>query len=163
MGGRAIIKPIVNFMSKTSKIIIILVVILAGLLLVWGWKMTKKSNEGVVEGASEQAVLAQVETVSVNLMMEGLEGLPAVWEFKKDTNLLEALKELNQIHPSINLQFKNYGTVGVLVEQIGSRKNGVDGKYWQYFVNDAQPMVSADKYVLQNNDRVEWKFAKSEF
>jgi hypothetical protein len=162
-GGRAIIKLIVNFMSKTNKIIIILFVILAGLFLVWGWKMTKKSDGGVVEGASEQVVLAQVETISVNLVMEGLEGLPAVWEFKKDTNLLEALKELNQIHPSINLVFKDYGAMGVLVEQLGSRKNGTENKYWQYFVNDVQPMVGADKYVLQDRDRVEWRFVKSSF
>lgn len=146
-------------MFKMNKILIAIVVVLAAGLLVLGWQKSKET--GVVKGVAEQVVPA--ETISVNLVVEGLEGLPAVLEFKKDTVLLEALKEFNLEHPALNLQTKDFGAMGVLVEQLGSQKNGTDGKYWQYFVNDVLPMVGADKYVLQNNDRVEWKFAKSAF
>lgn len=89
--------------------------------------------------------------------------MPTTLEIKKDALLLDALKELNRQYPILNLQTKNYGDMGVLVEQIGNYKNGAENKYWQYFVNGAQPMVGADKYILQNNDQVEWRFSASQF
>ena len=142
-----------------NKILIAIVVVLAAGMLVLGWQKSKEA--GVVKGVAEQIVPA--ETISINLAVEGLEGLPTTLEFKKNIMLLEALKELNKEHPALNLQTKDFGEMGVLVEQMGSQKNGTDGKYWQFFVNGVQPMVGADKYVLQNNDRVEWRFAESEF
>lgn len=47
---------------------------------------------------------------------------------------------------------------GVFVRQIGDKKNGDSGRYWQYFVNANFAMVAADRYVLSGGDTVEWKF-----
>jgi len=44
------------------------------------------------------------------------------------------------------------------VESIDRVKNGINNKYWQYWVNDELPMVSADKMQLEKDDVVEWKF-----
>jgi hypothetical protein len=146
-------------MSKKNIILITIVIVAATGLLIWGWQKNEKS--GAVQGVAEQA--EQAETIKINLVMEGTEGLPTKWEFKKETTLIMALQEINQVYPVLNLQTKDYGEMGILVEQMAGQKNGTDNKYWQYFVNGAQPMVGADKYVLQENDQVEWKFAKSEF
>ncbi len=146
-------------MSKTNKIIIVAVVLLAGLLLFWNWQTVQKQTKNTVDLEQEKVA----EKLTINLLVEGLSGLPATVEFKSGSLLLDLLKELNQNYPTLNLQTKDFGQMGVLVEQLGNYKNGTDGKYWQYFVNGIQPMVGADKYVLQNNDQVEWKFAKSDF
>lgn len=146
-------------MSKTNKIIIALVVLLAGLLLFWNWQTVQKQTKNTIDLEQEKVV----KKLTINLLVEGLDGLPTTVEFKSGSLLLDVLKDLNKNYPTLNLQTKDFGQMGVLVEQLGNYKNGTDGKYWQYFVNGIQPMVGADKYVLQNNDQVEWKFTKSEF
>lgn len=50
--------------------------------------------------------------------------------------------------------------LGVFVRAIGSRTNGDDKKFWQYWVNGAFPLIASDKYYLIPNDVVEWKFAE---
>lgn len=60
------------------------------------------------------------------------------------------------------LVFDPPGEGGVFVKEIAGRKNGQNNKYWQYWVNAEQVQVAADKYQLQPNDVVEWKFIKSQ-
>lgn len=145
-------------MSKTNKIVIILIIIIAGLLFYFNWQKNPAENLN-----SETTEQINQEKITINLSIADISGLPPTLEIKKDTLLLDALIELNQQYPTLNLQTKNYGDMGVLVEQIGNYKNGAENKYWQYFVNGAQPMVGADKYILQNNDQVEWRFSASQF
>ncbi|HPA25484.1 MAG TPA: DUF4430 domain-containing protein [bacterium] len=145
-------------MSKTNKIVIILIIIIAGLLFYFNWQKNPAENLN-----SETTEQINQEKITINLSIADISGLPPTLEIKKDTLLLDALIELNQQYPTLNLQTKNYSDMGVLVEQIGNYKNGAENKYWQYFVNGAQPMVGADKYILQNNDQVEWRFSASQF
>lgn len=56
-----------------------------------------------------------------------------------------------------------YKDVGVLVQSIDGIKNGADNKYWQYWVNGDLPMVAADKKEVKTGDKVEWRFAPSDF
>jgi hypothetical protein len=51
--------------------------------------------------------------------------------------------------------------LGKLVVAIGNRRNGLDGRYWHYYVNGQMPRVSADKYQTNNGDRIEWRFEKA--
>jgi len=46
----------------------------------------------------------------------------------------------------------------VLIDSINGDINGVDGKYWQYYVNEDIPMIGADKYRVTNGDYIEWRF-----
>lgn len=48
---------------------------------------------------------------------------------------------------------------GVFVRQIGEKKNGDGGRYWQYWVNGQFALVAADKYLLKRGDQVKWEFA----
>ena len=46
----------------------------------------------------------------------------------------------------------------ILIDSINGTENGENGHYWQYYVNGTLANVGCDKYVLHNNDVVEWKF-----
>lgn len=61
------------------------------------------------------------------------------------------------------LDFKDYGDMGWLVTQIGTQANGQDNKYWQYYINDKQPMISVEKFYPAHGDKIDWKFVESEF
>ena len=61
------------------------------------------------------------------------------------------------------LSVDNSSSMGVFVKQIGEQKNGTAGKYWQFWVNGAQPMVAADRYSLKGSETVLWTFRKSAY
>lgn len=63
----------------------------------------------------------------------------------------------------LEVQSKDYGDMGVLVEQIDNLKNGADNKFWIYYVNGQMAQVSASKYILKGGDKVEWRFEASKF
>ena len=62
---------------------------------------------------------------------------------------------------SLTLDFQDYPGMGVFVKQIGEQKNGGD-KFWQYWVNNKQVQVAADKAAVKAGDIIEWKFIKSQ-
>lgn len=48
-----------------------------------------------------------------------------------------------------------------LVDRIGDRTNGDDGRYWQYRVNGEYVNAGADRCILSDGDLVEWSFEES--
>lgn len=72
--------------------------------------------------------------------------------------VLELLTRLNDSDPALTLTTEDYGEMGVLVTGMGGFVNGTDGKYWQYQVDGATPMVGADQYELEDGDAVLWEF-----
>jgi len=50
--------------------------------------------------------------------------------------------------------------MGTMVVGIGNRKNGLDGRYWHYFVNGQSGTVAADKHQSNNGETIEWRFDK---
>ena len=59
----------------------------------------------------------------------------------------------------ISLEYEEYdGGLGVLITKIGNKKNGDEGKYWQYFVNGEYANMGASNYIVKNGDIIEWKF-----
>ena len=81
--------------------------------------------------------------------------------FRKGMTAFDLLKEKTE-KSGLTLKTKTYD-IGVLIEAIGHKENGQDGKYWLYYVNGEMPMVSADKKELKPGDKVEFKFEKSLF
>ncbi len=51
------------------------------------------------------------------------------------------------------IQYNNYGEMGILVEQI----DGIKGN-WRYSINGDFPGVSSNKYNLKNGDTVKWVY-----
>lgn len=47
------------------------------------------------------------------------------------------------------------------IEAINGIKNGEDGRYWQYYVNGEYADAGCSRYVLNDNDVVEWRFESS--
>lgn len=72
----------------------------------------------------------------------------SLFEFMKKT-----LPERN-----IKIAYENYSGLGALIAEIGGRKNGENGKYWQYWVNGNYAQVGASSYLLHPGDIIEWKF-----
>ncbi len=58
----------------------------------------------------------------------------------------------------VEIKYNNNYDFGVFIESIGGIKNGDDGKYWQYYVNDVLGDAAADKKNLNSGDVVEWRF-----
>lgn len=76
--------------------------------------------------------------------------------------VLAVLERLNKEDAELGLSTKTYKGLGVLIEGIGTHKNGMDKKYWQYKVNGIMPQIGADQYILKSGDSVEWFFATSQ-
>ena len=71
--------------------------------------------------------------------------------------LLDAAKIEN-----IDVKATYYGQYdSIFVDSISSYSGGDDNRYWIYYVNSESGMVGADKYIIKNNDIIEWKFEKS--
>lgn len=64
---------------------------------------------------------------------------------------------------NIEVVYNNNYSFGVFIESISGIKNGDDGKYWQYYINDILGDVAADKKVLEEGNKVEWRFEEMPF
>jgi hypothetical protein len=79
-------------------------------------------------------------------------------EFVQSFPNILILKELSKRN-NIAFNYTYYEQFdSVLIDSINNDINGVDGKYWQYYVNEDIPMVGADKYLVTNGDYIEWRF-----
>lgn len=100
------------------------------------------------------------KTVHASIAIEGM--LPAEFVFMDtDVSALSLLKTVAESN-SIPMTQQEYAGLGTLVESIGDKHNGADGKYWLYYVNGAVTPVGADAYTVQNGDVIEWVFAAPE-
>lgn len=102
---------------------------------------------------------APTQVPSVIVVRSEIEGvLPEIrTEVSLGTTALQLLDTLSQERGFV-LRVKEYAGLGSLVEQIGEYKNGTDGKYWQYFVNNILAPVGASAYEVLQGDSVVWKF-----
>lgn len=141
-------------MIKTNKILVFLAIIFILVILAFGWLTGQKTQE-------QDNVPA--EKINITLFIQDFTDSDLNIEIGNGSNILNVLETLNKKNPALNLKSKSYEGLGVMVEQLGYLVNGQDNKYWQYFINSEQPMLSVDKYILQNNDKIEWLFKESEF
>ncbi|MDP3883031.1 MAG: DUF4430 domain-containing protein [Candidatus Staskawiczbacteria bacterium] len=82
-------------------------------------------------------------------------------DFYEGATVFDVLKNKTQ-ELGLNLKTKEYD-IGILIEAIGEKQNGQEGKYWLYYVNGEPPMVAADKLEIKPGDEIEFKFEKSSF
>lgn len=59
---------------------------------------------------------------------------------------------------NLEVKVKSY-KFGVKIEKIGNKENQ-NGYLWQYFVNGNRGIIGADKYLIYQNDVVEWKYIR---
>lgn len=51
-----------------------------------------------------------------------------------------------------------YSEKGYKIESIGTKKNGENSRYWMYYVNNETGPISADQKIVNNKDKITWKF-----
>jgi hypothetical protein len=52
---------------------------------------------------------------------------------------------------------------GLMVVSIGGVENGIDGHYWQYYVNGEYGSVASDKQEVYDYDVIEWRYQGNPF
>lgn len=80
----------------------------------------------------------------------------------KDSTVFSLLEDL-ALKNHFQIETTYYDKMGVLVNSIDKINNGIDNKYWQYWVNEELPMIAADKMMPNGGDSIEWKFAPISF
>ena len=145
-----------------KKINIFLGIVIGVVLIIGGWLIfPDKISQFFLEEAIETS--QKIIEKEVVLIIDNGEELPKIFEaeFKEGLTAFNLLKEKTE-ELNIVLKTKTYD-FGVLIEAIGDKKNGEDGKYWMYYVNEEMPMAAADKKEIRPGDKVEFKFEKSPF
>lgn len=82
-------------------------------------------------------------------------------EVRNGESLLVFTKRLLALK-NIVFASKEFSGLGTLVEQIGEKKNGDGGRYWQYWINGNYAKVGADAYGVNSGDSILWKFANQQ-
>lgn len=141
--------------KNLSIIFFVVILILAGYFLFWIRDKGGLPPEGLMPQTGQWFVTVSFEFDPDNISSFNYEGEGS----KSLFNITQSIVSENKW----GLDFEDYGDMGWLVTQIGTQANGDDNKYWQYFVNDKQPMISVEKFYPEHGDKIEWKFIESEF
>ncbi len=107
---------------------------------------------------------AAIATVSI--MLDFGDGTLQTW---RDISLAElsdktvwaVLQSIAQ-KETVPLEFKEYDSLGVMVEKIGDKKNRGVEQSWQYWVDNKYATVSASSYPLSGGEVIEWKYIKGQ-
>jgi hypothetical protein len=75
-----------------------------------------------------------------------------------NTTVYHAMEKLAST-TSFEFNAKYYAGLGYFIQEINGQENN-NGRYWTLYVNDVFSPVGASQYILENNDKVEWKFEK---
>ena len=142
-------------MTKTSKLLsyILLALLIIFIAIIWKTKLVSDhapvSNDSIYDAQSFQVDFLFDNTQAISLQYP--------YSTDQDISLLDITTALAKQE---NWQFaaEDYGDLGILVTQIGDKKNGQDQQYWQFYANDKMPMLSVDKYLPRASDHLQWKF-----
>ena len=140
----------------------ILTVILVVSLAILGFVVSSNRDDLFTSQKETEIPQNEVEE-EISLIIDYGEGSP--WmvksEFEEGITAFGLLEEkAEEFNLVIKAETYDFGT---LVETIGDKENGEDGKYWLYYVNDEMPMVACDQKEINPGDKVEFKFEKSPF
>lgn len=149
--------------KKIISLVILLLLILAAAIL-WQWKVNNTKYFTAKTNLPENAAVLP-KNIDINFQFDNDSKISLQYPYSStDENSLTLLHITQQISQEQQWQFvtEDYDTLGILITQIKDKINGQDQKYWQYKINQKTPLISADKYILQAGDLVEWEFRASE-
>ncbi len=144
--------------QKSNKI---LAVIIAALLLVAAFFLGAETASKNCADNNGNANL----TVKCDDAKEAIKPPVVVYPFdknNKESTVFSGLLNYGSKN-DIKIEYNNNYDFGVFIESIGGVKNGDDGKYWQYYINDVLGDVAADKKALEKGSVVEWRFEEVPF
>lgn len=98
--------------------------------------------------------------LEIRMMVDDGDGSIDVYREDREEgeSLFSFMKRLEE-KTDLKLTYEEFEGLGVLISQIGKKKNGEEEKYWQYWINNEHAKVGADSYLLQGGENIEWKFA----
>ena len=151
---------------------IISLVVLAVVVLGAGWVVfSGRSNEGqdvfkasivpVAQVVEEKALSTTTEQAELSID-NGITSQSFELSISASTTAFDLLKQAQEIS-GLKVETIDYGSMGLLVDSIGGKKNGQDNKNWIYYVNSELASISVDKKVIKPEDKVEFKFEPSPF
>ena len=143
-----------------------LLLLVVGFLLGWSFHPTPANGPTVrvapavvPSSAANVATLPAQQTASV--MLDFGDGtvrtFPRV-EIAGAKTVFDVIKTLSQRGDGFAFQYQPPGKYGILIDQIGNKKGGAEGKYWLFWVNNAMAEQSADNTPIHPGDAIEWKF-----
>ena len=134
------------------------IIMFIGIWLLFFQEFNQPVSVDQVEIEAEEEIKQEV-TLIINSGEESIKTFKS--EFNQGITAFDLLKNKAE-ELDLILETQSYD-IGVLIETIGDKKNGDDGKYWLYYINSEMPMVAADKKELSPGDKVEFRFEKSVF
>ncbi len=145
-------------MKKTNIYIIIGIgiIIIGGLIM-----LSDEISQSIFHKEIGGTILDNIKKEVVLVIDDGESPKTFETEFREKMTAFDLLKSAAE-RLNLTLKTKTYD-IGVMIESIGEKENGQDGKYWLYYVNGEMPMVAADKKEIKSGDKVEFKFEKSSF
>ncbi len=143
-------------MFKKNKLIFLTALVFFSALLILSL------NKNYFYPKNNQIINTTNQEISLEFSFDKNEVLRLKYPYQKDISVLNFSE---QIAKQQGWEFKSqdYGEMGFLITQIKNKANGDENNYWHYYVNNELVMIAADKYILQANDSLSWRFEKSEF
>ena len=147
-------------MAQIRKIIIgVVAVIVMAIAVFAAWPQSQVVAPDYQRDAVERAEPSSTFTLAINFGDGTVNNFAGV-QFSSGENLFEVLQR-KMAEEKISFEFKEYPGLGMLVTRIGEKKNGEQGKYWQYWVNGKYAEKGPDAYMVMPGDSIEWKFEGS--
>lgn len=117
-----------------------------------------------ISSTSQENIVASVATTEKATLTinNGLQGQNFSVEVQEGETAFSLLQKAVAM-AGLEVKTKDYGSMGILVEQIGAQKNGQDGKYWLYYLNNEMATVAVNKQGVKAGDKVEFRFEKTSF
>jgi hypothetical protein len=141
--------------------------VLAGLILFVGFIFTwfkiiniGKPGQNVTDGSGVAVTITPGQKSYANLYVDFGNGKVISYEAlnieANDTAYSLLVKKMNET--GIVVQTKKYD-FGLMVESIDNI-SASSTYFWSYLINGQAGSVAADKYILQDNDVIEWKYTQ---
>ena len=137
-------------MSYKKRLLIIGSIIFLGVILFFGSNFLEKVSPASSNEITQNKVLYIINKGNGEINEYQI-------EISQDSTVFSLLETLSQ-REKFEVSSTFYKGMGVFVETIDAVKNGTEGKYWQYFVNDKLGDVAADKKTIKEGDEIEWRF-----
>ena len=141
--------------NKILSLVLALVLLLAVFFFLSADIASKKNDDkvGIIEKSDE---------IKFSVLLKIDNGSEEKKEYELN-DISEQVTVFDILKNSVDIKYNNDYSFGVFIENIDGIENGVDGKYWQYYMNDVLGDVAADKKVLEEGDVVEWRFEEVPF
>jgi hypothetical protein len=147
--------------GRMKLLLIAVAIVFIGVLFTWGKILgdLNKNPEGN-GGEINQTTLSTTpgQPLKASLSVDFGNGKSVYYE---DVDLMEGataysilITKMNEKGSQVKVKTYDYGVIVESIDNISA----TDRYFWSYSINGQMGTTAADKYLLQNGDKIEWKF-----